>query len=301
MNTYIYCNSNALAKVDNTINYITARNVAFVQNAQFIEFLFEHTSDNSFIDITHPKINKNIKLIDIYDGLLIIPSPKTLLRTNPKILFEKTLSFMGEQLHFSVITNSEIKLRISGYYKTLEIPLNDVPTSLDIYPHNELPFVVSVMKGKKTSVVAFDIKTFSCVFQKQCDSIEINDYIKLTTNHDNIIKHTTIDRWKVGSPFSLYDRQVSHGINFINSQLVCYAFLEEIRLGGDYSRFLSENLKEKASLIPEFLQDFKIVLPPINQNFPNTITLVYENKVKYLIIKHDDLINDICLESYPIN
>lgn len=300
MNAYIYCNSNALAIVDGTKFYLTAHNVAQICDADFIEFFFDHTKDSAFVDLNRLEFSKNVKILEIYDGILIIPTPKFIFSSSPQILFEKQLDFFSERLHLCVLVGSEPKLKFSGYYKSLEISLSEIPQSLEVFPHKELPFIACVLKGKKTSVVTFDVSTFSCVFQKRCDTAQISDSITLTTMHDDLLKHKTVDVWKVGSPFELQSRTVTRQVTQLKDELLVYAFLEELKIGGDYSAFLSAEIKEKASLLPEFLQDYLIVLPPINIHFPNTLALVYENKVKYLTVKCEKTIDDVSLENYPI-
>ncbi|HBK02720.1 MAG TPA: hypothetical protein DDY77_06815, partial [Clostridiales bacterium] len=76
-------------------------------------------------------------------------------------------------------------------------------------------------------------------------------------------------------------------------------FFETFNYGGDVSMFLSDELKEKQEALKSFIPPFKIILPPIEKEYPDTFTLIGES-VKYAKLKFDcGQIVDIDVDETP--
>lgn len=205
------------------------------------------------------KEHANVQLIDLYGDFLIIPtfSQKTKLSLN--VLFDKQLS---SSLRVSVVCFGELKVVVENVEGIVQIPISKMQNpSTEAFVIDDI--LVAVLKEKDTKLLVFDIsKEPRLLFFESGNKIIRNDKQIQLFKNVNLVLAKQIVFTVALSPFS-----VTCAMNeqkrkeLLPEQLIPYAFFESIQYGFEYERFLHQQIFENRHLIPEFLGEFKAVIP----------------------------------------
>ncbi len=118
------------------------------------------------------------------------------------------------------------------------------------------------------------------VFSREISSVCFENGIKTTHEFLDMAKHTLTIEWDlIDGAFKEKSRLVTAKKNIKLSELpldlLPFAFLEELLVGGDYKKFLCDNALENADKLPTFLGNFIGVFPPPEFRKENEVGLVY--------------------------
>ncbi|MDY6368047.1 MAG: hypothetical protein SPL13_06000 [Clostridia bacterium] len=114
-----------------------------------------------------------------------------------------------------------------------------------------------------------------------CSSFSFDEILTTTLVNKDIAKHETTCTWKTeNGKLTSTSKKVNCSAEFNQDNLplkiLPYAFCEEVCVGGDYSIYLSNDLKPSADKIKEYLGDFIAVCPPPPFRDENEVGLVYK-------------------------
>ncbi len=142
-------------------------------------------------------------------------------------------------------------------------------------------FVAVRFLGEKSLLFCFlledkIIKVFS---QSVCD-VCFENGLKTTHKFLDIAKHTLITEWdysgdKLISKNAILRRDENYSVDALCTNLLPYAFLEELLVGGPVQDFLNEELKNNASYLKGFFGDYIGVFPPPEFRKPCEVGLIY--------------------------
>lgn len=284
MNIILYSTKPCAVKIEQTTFNLCPLNPVLITEPTpncILEFFPPAPFCGAVCCISQPFLNKNVQIIDLYGDIIIIPT-FVLSRNLP---FEKhrqsTHNFFGVQTTFSLVTDGVAKLIIATPYQSEQIDLPFIATDFTIYPCNEKPLFVIEIFARKKVVIVFDLQNFCTLFKGVCDSFELDKNLSLTTSYCDICKHTVTNVWEITDSVKLLCKKVTAKQKQFLPEVLPFAFLEEVRVGGDYSQFLSNALKPNANLCPQFLGEFKHVLPPILPLQNDKLILTYQKTAKF--------------------
>lgn len=230
---------------------------------------------------------KNVRIIDLSGDYLILPSFKRAL-FNAKLCLADNLN---DGVYASVFSAGEAQAFIQtdgggGVFDLGERCYG----GFNFEQLGEFLLLTAETERKKKSVYLFDIKNAPRLFLKrECDDCFFDgaaesQTLTLTTKNIGVCKlekREVINLTNPADSYVSFTRGVQ--INDISDTLLTYAFLEEVFLNANYSDFLSRDLCENKSLIPDFIGDFEFFLPPLKKD--GGIVLIKKGKRKAEFLK----------------
>ncbi len=177
---------------------------------------------------------------------------------------------------------------------------------VEITHFETLPLVAVYFSTNKTLNVYLTTDGVKKVFSGQVSAYNINgDTLYTEETFVDMKKHVVKRHLKfTDGHFQILERTVDYkGFAFdkVSKELLPYAFIEELLVGGDISEYLGQNMLENKSVLKEYLGDFLGVVPPPVFKEQDLVGLVYKDKknrykVKYLSCEiKDNLIENIKL------
>lgn len=232
--------------------------------------------------------NKNIKIIDLYGGFLIIPSFSRRAFTDFKELFFRA-EIIGEfQAEIQVYIENGVKISVrSGKYKTTEgVPFLPSALNLEKAYLGGKAYILAFLSDKKTAAYGFEIseKGIRTVFKRPCDGYTAeNDKVVLTETKNDILKHTVTTYWSFSDGVKIEKAEIRRKKEpySLPEKLLPYAFFEELKLGKTPTDFLAPKLRPRAEDLKAFAGNFVSVLPPPHFKPKDYVTLLYEDKAEY--------------------
>ena len=142
------------------------------------------------------------------------------------------------------------------------------------------------------------------VFFRSIESCALNDKIVTEEVCCDMAKHRLTCTWQINDGSLLEtERKICRAENFAPSslpkKLLPYAFIEELLVGGEYTEYLTETVKENAKKLQSYFGDFIGIMPPPVFRRDDEIGLIYriaENRysVRYFSFEFiDDKINNV--------
>ncbi len=285
MNIYIFSPCDLIIKIGNESYYLTKNNTLLLKDFcknQLLELIPKNDFLPCYFLKNEKYYYKNLRLIDLYDGFLIIPKLIKERNLPRETLFFKTQSYFGRQFNIAVSTDGGIKLIISGDYYHEEIELLFKPEKVNLIPCDNAPYLFISLEKDKKHLVCIKLPEIKILFNSLCDEFTLSNELSVTTRYNDISKHECMDLWKIGEPFTHLGRKIDSKVLDYKKEVLPYAFLQELTLCGDYSRFLSDELKEKANLLPSFIGKFDYIIPPFLTHKEDKIGLVTKNGIKFI-------------------
>lgn len=257
--------------------------------------------------------NKNVAITDLYGDFLVYPALKPRLNFPYETTLYKSVVIENAEYIFTVYKDFGIKLKCKNSYEEVIVNLPFIPDSLNVLNAGGNLILVE-LKGKLTYIVVLSFPSLKLEFCDLADEYSLGGELSLTKIHRGISLHKITYAYGYDGKVFLKNKSYQTFDNYspLPSPLIPLAFLEEVRLGVDYRRFLGDNLLAEQEdyrrfldgnllaeqeLLKEFFGDFLFVLPPFYEDLPDTYAIVYKNRVKYAkFTVSESKITDISLE-----
>lgn len=242
--------------------------------------------------------NENIAITDLYGDFLVYPVLKPRLNFPYETVLYKSVVIENAEYIFTVYKDFSIKLKCRNSYEEVIVNLPFIPKSINVLNAGGNLILVE-LKDKLTYVAVLSFPSLKLEFCDLADEYNLSGELSLTKIHRGISLHKITYTYGYDGKVFLKNKsyQTFDNYNPLPPPLIPLAFLEEVRLGVDYRRFLDDNLFNKQELLKDFLGDFLFVLPPFYEDLADTYAIVYQSRVKYAkFTLTDDKISDISLE-----
>lgn len=241
----------------------------------------------------------NGKLYNFYYGKLFIPNLTETVKPY-KQLDEKSVVVNGIEVYAKLYIDGTRKLDICLLNKnyTVAIPINAARIEIINCGNSVLFEALGTIKY----IVLLSTISFQIIFSSACVYYEIKNTLSLTKAYVGTAKYLYTEHYKVEDKVTLLGKNliVKEQKNLDIPIIKKINFLQLVKLYGDYHQFLSPNIKDKTDAIKEFLGEFLYLIPPIEQDFPETIAAIYQDKVKYVdVTLENGLVEDISIENSP--
>lgn len=127
------------------------------------------------------------------------------------------------------------------------------------------------IRAKRTFLYAFSIRPkIGIIYAEEIENVCRSDgRIVVTKKNAGAIPIKIVEK-RAETDFSLVEKtcERERSVYSISPELLPYAFLDELHVGGSYSDYLSNKLKENASLIPDFFGRFLFYVPYFQNEKP---------------------------------
>lgn len=302
---YFLCATPCAVKLNGEFVGTADQNFTFLDlDEGFLEFIpLDQTfyQVNLYLDKKPVKSAQNVKIIDLYGGLLIIPQFSKKLFSEFRLIAKQSFS-LSKNVGVSCYNHGGVKLFLSCendfFIDGLPFTPEKVIFESCAYKGNE--YVVAVCIAKNTLILGYRVSgKITPVFKNVCNGFEFkNNVVTTLENKNDLLSHSISSSWAFEEDVRLINYTISTKRSpfSLPEKLIPYAFFEELLIGGDCSVFLIPKLKDKATDLKEFLGDFKQVLPPPHFVGDDLITLLYDDKVEYAKIETSNgLISNVIL------
>lgn len=245
------------------------------------------------------KFYKNIAIIDLYKGFLVLPKLVKTYNLPYKIIDKQSIVCAQIECFVTCYQQGGAYLKIDGYNQSTTLELPFVPNKIELYNLGSNVFIIkainklcffAIINGYDTSVLLSDL----------CDGVSTDNQLVTTKIYKGIAKHvkTTV----YGFDGGFYVDNESFKSEYKTSPLdavLPLAFLEEVRLCVDYRHFLCDELLKDSNLIGEFLGKFNLFLPPLLKEHSDNFLLINDTCRFVKIKAQNGKITDVCLEDFP--
>ncbi len=232
--------------------------------------------------------NKNIKIIDLYGGFLIIPSFCKRAFADFKELFFKVEQAGDFQAEIRVYIENGVKISLKcGKEKITEgVPFLPSALNLEKAYFNGKAYILAFLSDKKTAAYGFELSDdgIKTIFKRPCDGYDAHsDKVVLTETKNDILKHTVTTYWNFSDGVKIEKAEIRRKREpySLPEKLLPYAFFEELKLGRTPTDFLAPRLRPRAEDLKAFAGNFVSVLPPPHFKPSDYVTLLYEDKAEY--------------------
>lgn len=242
--------------------------------------------------------NENIAITDLYGDFLVYPLLKPRLNFPYETVLKKSVVIENAEYIFTVYKDFGIKLKCRNSYEEIILNLPFIPDSVNVLNAGGNLILVE-LKGKLTYIAVLSYPSLKLKFCDLADEYNLSGELSLTKIHRGISLHKINYAYGYDGKVFLKSKSYQTFDNYkpLPSPLIPLAFLEEVRLGVDYRRFLGDNLLAEQELLKEFFGDFLFVLPPFYQDLSDTYALIYKDRTKYAKFTVSEYkITDISLE-----
>lgn len=300
MNIFVYSTQKCLLtfkNVSQTLNKNLARisiekcdQVTFDLNGNFEKS--RYFTDRDFC--------KNVTITDLYSDLLCYPTFVPVWNYPYKKLYEESLVYANYEYLISVVSDLGVKLNVKGYGNEVTVNLPFLPKTVQIKQAGRDLMLIDVVSGLH-NIILISLPDLQVKFSDLCNEYEITDTLTIKNKIKGVFGYLKTRVYGYDGKVNLIKQNFERigNLNDLPIELIPYAFLEEVRLGVDYQRFLSNDLLDSDKLIKEFFGQIKFILPPFYKELPDTYAVVSDNGVKYAkFTVLDGKIADISLENY---
>lgn len=219
------------------------------------------------------KNTANVRIIDLCGGILILPR---FLKAPKKRAIELINVGDGVSVCFFYAQTTQALIQSPSGYAFMDLGEIEKP-SAKILSGGVLAVLGCGKKRKNLRLIDLS-ETPKLILARECDEFFFDEKLTVITKNLGICKIERREVFDLKNPqnsYSVFTRGVP--IFSIKEELFPYAFLEEVFLKANFADYLSRDLKQSESLIPEFIGDFEFFLPPI---FNKGITIIKSGKQK---------------------
>lgn len=300
MNIFVYSTQKCLLTLKNvsqTLNKNLAR--ISIEKCDQVTFDLNGNFEKSryFID---RDFCKNVTITDLYGDLLCYPTFVPVWNCPYKKLYEESLVYANYEYLISVVSDLGVKLNVKGYGNEVTVNLPFLPKTVQIKQAGRDLMLIDAVSGLH-NIILISLPDLQVKFSDLCNEYEITDTLTIKNKIKGVFGYLKTRVYGYDGKVNLIKQNFERigNLNDLPIELIPYAFLEEVRLGVDYQRFLSDYLLDSDKLIKEFFGQIKFILPPFYKELPDTYAVVSDNGVKYAkFTVLDGKIADISLENY---
>lgn len=294
---YFTANQPAIIKIDGVYHGSIKEKKAFtldLSSSPLIEVCpigtlslpFTFFLNNDFLSSPPPLAS----VTDLCGGYFVkinLPCPKSEFRIIAQKKFEFCLATVFNENGIKICIESQ-----SNFYSESVISEYETVTIQDFCLDNKQFIAVIFERNIKHAFIYHICDNITKVFEREVDQISFHNGFNTIENLLDIAKHKIQTEWlfKNGN-FESKNLSVTHSANFapelLPKEIAPYAFLEEVIVGGDYTVYLSDNMKRNADKLKGFLGEFIGITPPPTFKDQTTVGLIYKRRenlcnVKYL-------------------
>ncbi len=281
---YIYFCSDypAVVKLDGNIYkkiHTTVEQIAPITSTTFIEICPLSESERGFGFYLDEQFwqgeKKNVCVVDLKGGYLIKFKSNPICE-NIDVIFQHKTDYYS----LSVFNDKGKKLSIETandfYFENLSFDFDDV----------EIVFCERGALGlcfgstNKTICVYNLENPIKKIFQKQAFYYSYSNRLVIKQKHLDVAKHEIISEWDFSSKSAvLVSETIQRCKDFhpglLSNDVLPYAFLEELLIGGDVECYLHDKLKSAKDKLKGYLGDYLGICPPPPFRNPNEIGLIF--------------------------
>lgn len=243
---------------------------------------------------------KNVTITDLYGDLLCYPTFVPTWNYPYKKLYEESLVYANYEYLVSVVSDLGVKLIVKGYGNEVTVNLPFLPKTVQVKQAGRDLILIDAVLGLH-DIILISLPDLQVKFNDLCNDYEITDTLTVKNKIKGVFGYLKTRVYGYDGKVNLIKQNFERigNLNALPNELIPYAFLEEVRLGVDYRRFLSDELLGSDKLLKEFFGQINFILPPFYKELPDTYAVVSDSGVKYAkFTVLDGKIADISLENY---
>lgn len=242
---------------------------------------YNFIADKSFFDAPPPFVS----ITDLKGGYLIRLTERPL-PAEFKIIAQQKTNYAAA----TVFYDGGLKLSLEtpqGFFSDAYF-FNDDNAEISFPAISSHDFAFIFFKGKSVLYVYDLVGKPKRVFATVANGFSLQPFTTTVLIKD-MAKHKITAAYEFrNETFTEVSRKVEKSDSFdaekVPLPLISYAFIEELSVGGDYSFYLSEGIKDNADKLREYLGEFIGIMPPPVFRDENEIGLVYKiEKNKYAV------------------
>lgn len=193
--------------------------------------------------------------------------------------------------------NLSIETKTDFYTENLPFEINSASVERVAFQGANILAITLLGIDKTLAVFSLDNK----ITKLYCDNVESYSFdscFNTTVKYKDIAKHQITCRWNLTNDKLILTEQSAtfsqdFSVDNLPEQVLPFAFLEDLLVGGDFYQYLSDSLKANADKLKGFFGEFIGVIPPPEFHAQDRVGLVYkqcQNKyfVEYFTFKIQD-------------
>lgn len=285
MRFYFLSKEQCAVKIDGVFMGIIDGNLSYIDHCGhnfLIEFYPEdknYAPSSLYLRKTESGFLKSALSIPAEDGYLIFPLFTVGKSDRMRDIFQK--SFQDRRIGVSLIADPYYKIVVAteNDYFFIEPKYYSDGAKIDCRLSGDLLFLQ--IGGRHTYLYVFSVAhKVKPLYSEEVSGVEYSDCITITKKPVGATGCKIIEKYSV-TDFSLIEKKFerTRSVYALPKELIPFAFLEELRHGGDFSEYLSRALKPDNGLIARFFGNFMFFIPYVSADEIRA-ALVYEDKVE---------------------
>lgn len=243
---------------------------------------------------------KNVTITDLYGDLLCYPTFIPTWNYPYKKLYYESFVYDNSEYLVSVESCLGVKLNVKGYNGETTFNLPFLPKTVQVKQAGRDLMLIDAFLGLH-DVILISLPDLQIKFNELCNDYEVTDTLTVKNKIKSVFDYLKTRVYGYDGKVNLLKQNFERvgNLNDLPCELIPYAFLEEVRLGVDYRRFLSDDLLGSDGLLKDFFGQINFIIPPFYKELPDTYAVVSDSGVKYAkFTVLDGKIADISLENY---
>lgn len=243
---------------------------------------------------------KNVTITDLYGDLLCYPTFIPTWNYPYKKLYYESFVYDNSEYLVSVESCLGVKLNVKGYNGETTVNLPFLPKTVQVKQAGRDLMLIDAFLGLH-DVILISLPDLQIKFNELCNDYEVTDTLTVKNKIKSVFDYLKTRVYGYDGKVNLLKQNFERvgNLNDLPCELIPYAFLEEVRLGVDYRRFLSDDLLGSDGLLKDFFGQINFIIPPFYKELPDTYAVVSNSGVKYAkFTVLDGKIADISLENY---
>lgn len=268
----------------------TVKKVNVSSDCAFVEFCPLTPTQNFLSFLLSPQFlcspTENFAVTDLKGGYLI-KGLKSHTYSDFRVLCQQKYS----DAVVTVFTENTLKITLESANDFLAetVAFTAFDAKIHRFSLDGTPFICIEFIGENTLLAVYDLN-FNKQFFRIVDNFSFDNGFTTTQKQVDIAKHKVCSTWGYNGQF--FERQktvsVKDGFNahFLSQDLLPYAFLEELLVGGDLSPYLSEQTLSLSDKLKEYLGEFIGVMPPPEFIESNYVGLIYSKGERSFYVEY---------------
>ena len=274
---FISCEKNAVITTNNQ-TIISDGNLLTFENKTF--FTVSYTDGHQQTAIVADTIIKSEGIYSVFrpDGIMLCFVKKK--RYDKFVLIAQDFSC---KVRTTVYGDNGLKITLETDDATEIVSLDFFSLNAKIYTaYYSYGTIIAVhfTDAKKVVVYLYRLGSFKQVLLCDCDTLLLDKYLTVEFIKKDMLQHLITTEYEAGETLNIINKKVTRKFNdtyTLSNELLPFAFIEEVLVGGNFADFLGENLLDRTTAVKEYFGNFiKVVVLP--DNFPG---LVYKSDGLY--------------------